>query len=78
MYHLLLKRATHGGTVIDLGLFLVATFVAALLTGLVGFAFGMIATADCVTVTWRQGMDGAAPNLTFRVIPSNTGERYRR
>src|SRR5436305_1448250 len=33
------------GTLIDLGSFLAATFVAALVTGLVGFAFGLIAAA---------------------------------
>jgi hypothetical protein len=33
------------GTITDLGLFLVATFVAAVVTGLAGFAFGLIASA---------------------------------
>ena len=33
------------GTITDLGLFLVATFVAAVVTGLAGFAFGLVASA---------------------------------
>src|SRR5438477_11696340 len=33
------------GTIADLGLFLAATFVAALITGLAGFAFGLVASA---------------------------------
>jgi len=33
------------GTIIDLGRFLVATFVAALVTGIAGFAFGLIPQA---------------------------------
>lgn len=33
------------GTIADLALFLVATFIAALVTGLAGFAFGLIASA---------------------------------
>ena len=33
------------GTLLQLGLFLVATFVAAVVTGLAGFAFGLVASA---------------------------------
>jgi hypothetical protein len=34
------------GTIADLSLFLAATFVAALVTGLAGFAFGLVASAE--------------------------------
>ena len=52
---------------IDLTPFPVATFVCALIIGIAGFAFGLIAAAHV--------MDGVAPILTFGIMPSNAGER---
>jgi len=53
--------------VIDLTLFPLATFVSALITGIAGFAFGLIAAAHM--------MDGVVPILAFGIMPSNAGER---
>jgi uncharacterized protein len=49
------------GTIIDLGLFLVATLVAALVTGMAGFAFGLIAAAVWLHILTPL-QDGVAPN----------------
>jgi hypothetical protein len=57
------------GTVIDLGLFLVAAFVAALITGVEGFTFGLIASAAWLHRRWITRVLAMRPTYTAQEFP---------